>query len=111
VSCAEAAEPFEMLFACGLSMSPRNHVLGGGSDPPWEGAILNGKGRLIVKYRDTLPRGVQKMAEPIEILCELFTRMGPRKHVLGVVHTGATWQMPLYRPCAAAVMRPFCQII
>ena len=35
--------------------------------------------------------------------------MGPRKHVLGWMHTDATWQMPLNRTCAA-MMRPFCPI-
>jgi len=34
------------------------------------------------------------------------SEMGPRKHVLGGVHIGATWQIPLNRPCAAA----FCQV-
>ena len=41
-------------------MGPRNHVLDGGPDPPWEGAIFRGKGRSIVKYRDTLRSSVQK---------------------------------------------------
>jgi len=51
-----------------------------------------------------------KMAEPIEMLFGLLTQVGPRKHVLGDVHSGATWRIPvLNRPCAAA-MRPFCQI-
>jgi len=30
-----------------------------------------------------------KMAEPIEMLFGLWTRMDPRKHVLGDVHTGS----------------------
>jgi len=49
------------------------------------------------------------MAEPIEMPFELWSRVGPRMHVLRGVHTGATWRIPLNRPCAAA-MRPFCQI-
>ena len=49
------------------------------------------------------------MAEPIEMPFWLWTCVGQRKHVLGGVHTGATWRIPLNRPCAAA-MRPFCQI-
>jgi len=37
---------------------------------------------------------------------------GPRKHVLGLrgVHTGATWRIPLNRPCAAS-MRPVFKLI
>jgi len=50
-----------------------------------------------------------KMAEPIDMLFGLCTRVSPRKHALGGVHTGATWRIPVYRPCAVA-MRPFCQI-
>ena len=46
VSRAKTAEPIEMPF--GLSsrtrMDPGNHVLDGGPDPPWEGAILGGEG-------------------------------------------------------------------
>jgi len=40
-----------------------------------------------------------KMAEPIEMPFGLWTRMGRKKHVLGAMHTGATWQIPLNRPC------------
>jgi len=50
-----------------------------------------------------------KMAEPIEMLFGTWTPVGPRKHVLGGVHTGATWQIPLNRPCVAAML-PFCEI-
>jgi len=35
-----------------------------------------------------------KAAEPIEKLFMIWTRVGPRKHVLGAVHTGATWREP-----------------
>jgi len=33
------------------------------------------------------------MAEPIEMPFGLWTQMGARKHLLGRVHTGATWQI------------------
>jgi len=33
------------------------------------------------------------MAEPIEMSFEMWTRVGPRKHVLDGVHLGATWQI------------------
>jgi len=49
------------------------------------------------------------MAEPIEMPFRLWTRVGPRKHVLGGVHTVVTWRTPLNCPHAAE-MRPFCQI-
>ena len=33
----------------------------------------------------------------------MWTRVGPRKHVLGGVHTGATLRIRLNHPCAAAM--------
>jgi len=42
-----------------------------------------------------------KRAEPVETLFGIWTPMGPT----GGAHTGATWRIPLNRPCAAA-MRP-----
>ena len=44
VSPAKMAAPIEMLFGLRTRVSPGNHVLDGGPDPPWEGAILRGKG-------------------------------------------------------------------
>jgi len=52
-----------------------------GSTSPWEGAILRGKGRFIVKYRDTAVSSA-KTAEPIEMPFGLWTRIGPRNHAL-----------------------------
>jgi len=43
VNCAKTAETIQMPFGLWAWMGPRNHVLDGGPDPPWEGAIL-GKG-------------------------------------------------------------------
>jgi len=51
---------FNMPFGLRTWVVPGNHVLDGGPDPPWEGAILRGKGRPIVKYRDTLWSSVHK---------------------------------------------------
>jgi len=53
--CAKTAELIEMPFEFWAQMGPLNHVLDGGSDPPWEGVILRRKGRPVVKYSDTLP--------------------------------------------------------
>jgi len=44
VSPAKMAAPIEMLFELRTRLSPRNHVLDGGLDPPWKGEILRGKG-------------------------------------------------------------------
>jgi len=60
VSPAKMAEPIETPFGLRTWVGPGNNVLDGGSDPSWEGAILRGKGRSILKYRDTLWSSVQK---------------------------------------------------
>jgi len=44
-----------------------------------------------------------KMAEPIEMVIALWARVGPRKLIVGGVHTGTTWQIPLNHPYAAAM--------
>jgi len=48
VSPVKTAAPIEIPFELRTSVGPRNHVLDGGADPPWEGAILKGEGRPIV---------------------------------------------------------------
>ena len=48
VSPAETAEPIEMAFGLRTEVVPGNHVLDGGPNPPWEGAILKGgRGGLL----------------------------------------------------------------
>ena len=63
-------------------MGTRNHVLDGGPDPPWEGEILRGKGRPIVKYIGTLCGHLCKTAEPIEMPFGLWAGMCSRNHAL-----------------------------
>jgi len=46
---------------------------------------------------------LQKPLNPSIMSFGMWTQVGPRKHI------GATWRMPLNRPCTAA-MRPFCQM-
>ena len=40
VSCAETDELIEMPLGARIQVGPRNQILGGGSDPQGEGAIL-----------------------------------------------------------------------
>jgi len=49
VSPVNSAALIEMPFGLGTWVGPRNHVLDGGPDPPWEGAILRGKGAPYCK--------------------------------------------------------------
>jgi len=81
VSPAKTAAPIEMLFGLRTQVGPRNRVLDGDPDRPWEWAMLRGKGRLIVKYRDTAVI-CAKTAEPIEIPSGLWAQKGCRNHVL-----------------------------
>jgi len=49
-------ELMEILFGLRTRVGPRNHVLDGYLDLPWEWAILREReGRPIVKYREALP--------------------------------------------------------
>jgi len=55
------AEPIEMPFGLRTKVGPGNHVLDGGPDPfMGRGHFKSGKGRPIVKSRDTLRSSVQK---------------------------------------------------
>ena len=62
-------------------MGPRNRVRWG-PDPPWEWAILSGKGHLIVKYRDTLRSPCKKTSDLIMMPFGLWAWTGPRNHKL-----------------------------
>ena len=44
VSPTKMAEPIKMSFGCGTRVCPKNHVLDGGPDLPWEGANFWGEG-------------------------------------------------------------------
>jgi len=56
VNPAKTAEPIEIPLGLWTRVGgPRNHVLERDPDPPWEVAILRGKGRPVVKYRDYRP--------------------------------------------------------
>jgi len=91
VSPAKTTQPIEMLFGLRTQVGPRNHVglLDVVHIVPYEGAIFRGKDipEHVRRYSAT---SFAKMAEPIEMPFGLWTRVGPRKHVLWV-RTGATW--------------------
>ena len=62
VSPAKKAEPIVMPSGLRTWLGPRDHVLDGGSDPPWEGAnfYIVKYNRDIGKYRDILRSSVEK---------------------------------------------------
>ena len=75
MSPAKTAAPIEMPFGLGTRVGPKNHVLDGGPDPPMGmGNFEEGKGRPIVKYRDTLRSSVQK--RPNRSRCHLGCGLG-----------------------------------
>jgi len=60
VSPAKTAELIEMLFGLRTGVGPRNDVLDGGPDPPWEGAILRGEWASNCKVKGDSESPVQK---------------------------------------------------
>jgi len=72
-----------MPFGLWVRIGPGNHVLDGGSDPPWEQAIL-GKGSLIVKYRKFLPWAAQKQLNRLtcHLGCGLWWAKGSASSIL-----------------------------
>ena len=81
VISAKTAAPIEMPFGLRTRVGPRNHVLDGGPDSPWEGAIFRGKWHPIVKYRGHCAVPCVKTAALIEMPFGLWARMGPRNRV------------------------------
>ena len=79
-----------------IRVGPQNHVLEGGPDPQWEGAILR-RGRTYPGMPDDTAVSCAKMAEPIDLPFTLWPRMGRRKHKFN-------------RPSAAAV-RPYAKLL
>ena len=63
-------------------VGPGNHVLDGGPNPPWKGAILRAEGASHCKIYGHSAVISAKTAEPIEMPFGLWAGMGPRNHVL-----------------------------
>jgi len=81
VSRAKTAEPIEIPFGLRTWVGPWNHVLDGGSVPPMgRGNFEGGKGRPIVKYRDTLRSSVQKPLNRLR--CHLACRLGWAQEIM-----------------------------
>ena len=56
-------------------VDPRNHILDGGTDPLWEGAILREKD-MAGHARQHSAVICATMTEPIDLLFGLWTRVG-----------------------------------
>jgi len=72
VSPAKTTELIEMPFGIRTWVGPGNHVLDGSPDPPMGSGNFEGKGRPIVKYRETLRSSVQNGRSDRDVLCKLF---------------------------------------
>ena len=73
-SRAETAELIEMPFGLWAWMGPRNRVLHGGPDQPWEGAIF-GERVAHCKVRALSAVSCAETAEPIDLPFGLWTRV------------------------------------
>jgi len=69
------------MFGMLSRVDPKNQVLDGGTNPPCEGAVFMGKGMPAHAQWHTSVN-CAKMTQPIAIPFGLWTRVGPRKHVL-----------------------------
>jgi len=76
------AEPIEMLFGLWARVGPRNHVLDGGPDPPWERAIFRGIGGPLLSIGTFRSQLCKKTAEPIKIPIGMLSHVDPENHVL-----------------------------
>ena len=83
MSPAKTDEPIEMPFGLRTWVDQKNHVLHSGPDHSWEGAILRGKRRPTVNYRDTMAI-CATTAEPTEMPFGLWTPVldKPRESLL-----------------------------
>jgi len=90
--------------------------LNGSPHPPWEGAILRGKGmsRHAGLHSDM---NFVKTAEPIEMPFGLWTRVGRRKHKFNLIRQmapmclhGKIWRIRLNR-LSATTMRPYVKLL
>jgi len=63
-------------------VGPRNHVLDGSADPPWDGAILGERGIPLQNIGTLYTVVCAKTAEPIGMPFGLWARIGRRNHVL-----------------------------
>jgi len=75
------AELIEISFGLRTREGPRNHVVDWGPHPPWEGAILRGKGASHCKVYGRSAVIREKTAEPIQMPLGLWARMGRRSHL------------------------------
>jgi len=72
-----------MPFGSRTWVCPRNDVLDGSPDPPWEGATLKGERAAHFKIQGHSAVSCAKTAEPIATPFWIWTLVGPRKYVLG----------------------------
>jgi len=86
-------------------VGPGNHV-GPGVDPDRPMRQRNFRKNDIHGHARRHPAvSCANMAQPIEMPFGLWTWVGPSKHVLHVVRTGATGRIRLNRPCLAALQK------
>jgi len=101
VSPAKTAAPIEMPFGLRTPVGPRNHVLDGVQIPHGKGPFCGGKGRPIIKYRDTLWSSVQK--RPNRSRCRLDCELGWAQGIMCWMGVHRCWGTLPWQPIWDAV--------
>jgi len=104
VSPAKTAQPIEMQPESLTPFGLRTRVAKGTmylmvQIPHGKGQFWGGGGAAHCIVWEHSAVNCAKMAELIEMPFGFRIRVGPRKHVLGGVHTGATWRIQFNRLC------------
>ena len=82
---------------------PKEPCIRWSPDSPWERAILTGERAAHCKVRGRSVLSCAKATVPMQMPFETWPPVGPKKHVLGHVHIGATCRILVNHPGAAAM--------
>jgi len=88
------------------SGGPKEACIRWSPDTPFEGAIISGKD-MPGHARWHYAMSCEKMAEPVDLLFGLWTRVGQRKHKFSRNHQRRIWLNSL----SAAAMRPYVKLL
>jgi len=110
MSCAKTTKSIDLPFCLWTWMGLRKHKLNHICQmvPMCTSSIVFARWRQYAQQHSAMICG--KIAELIEMPFWLWTRVGPRKHVLHGVHIGASWRIRLNRRCPAALQKRLNQL-
>jgi len=111
MSPVETTEPIDMSFGFWTQAGRRTMYLMEVQIPQCKAAISSGIGMAKIKVQGPSAVSCAKTAEPIKMSFQVWTRVGPRKHVLDGVHVVATWRIRLNHVRAAAFLSNDCDYL